>query len=96
MIVIFCDTIEDFITDKNSPTPYSDTERNNVTRYILNVLKTLSPKEAMIIKMRFGIGFEKDYTLEEVGTQFSITRERVRQIEEKDILKELYLCKIQR
>ncbi|OHE56112.1 MAG: hypothetical protein A2027_03335 [Thermodesulfovibrio sp. RBG_19FT_COMBO_41_18] len=74
-------TIEDFISDKNSPTPYSDTERNNVTEQIVRVLDTLTPREAEIIKRRFGIGFDKDHTLEEVGRQFSITRERVRQIE---------------
>ena len=74
-------TIEEFISDKDSPTPYSDMERNNVTEHILNVLKTLPPREAEIIKRRFGIGFNKDHTLEEVGRHFSITRERVRQIE---------------
>src|SRR4030043_397441 len=80
-------TIEDFISDKNSPTPYSDTERNNVTEQIVRVLDTLTPREAEIIKRRFGIGFDKDHTLEEVGRQFSITRERVRQIEAKAIRK---------
>jgi RNA polymerase primary sigma factor len=80
-------TIEDFISDKNSPTPYSDTEKNNVTKNILKVLNTLTPKEAEIIRMRFGIGFDKDHTLEEVGRQFSITRERVRQIEAKALRK---------
>jgi len=80
-------TIEDLISDKDSPTPYSDTERNNVTKHILNVLKTLTPREAEIIKRRFGIGFDKDHTLEEVGRQFSITRERVRQIEAKALRK---------
>src|SRR4030043_1701376 len=80
-------TIEEFISDKDSPTPYSDTERNNVTRQILKVLNTLSPREAEIIRRRFGIGFDKDHTLEEVGRQFSITRERVRQIEAKAIRK---------
>jgi RNA polymerase primary sigma factor len=80
-------TIEDFISDKNSPTPYSDTERNNVTDYILKVLNTLTPKEERVIRMRFGIGFDKDHTLEEVGRQFSITRERVRQIEAKALRK---------
>jgi RNA polymerase primary sigma factor len=80
-------TIEEFISDKDSPTPYSDTERNNVTKQILKVLKTLTPREAEIIRMRFGIGLDKDHTLEEVGRQFSITRERVRQIEAKAIRK---------
>ena len=80
-------TIEDFISDKDSPTPYFDTERNNITKHILRVLDTLTPKEAKIIRMRFGIGFDKDHTLEEVGKQFSITRERVRQIEAKALRK---------
>lgn len=74
-------TIEAFIHDKDSPSPYSDAERNNVTEHILRVLNTLSPREAEIVKMRFGIGCKKDYTLEEIGNQFSLTRERVRQIE---------------
>jgi RNA polymerase primary sigma factor len=80
-------TIEDLISDKNSPTPYSDTERNNVTKHILNVLNTLTLREEKVIRMRFGIGFDKDHTLEEVGRQFSITRERVRQIEAKALRK---------
>ena len=79
--------LEDFISDKDSPSPYSDTERNNVTEHILRVLNTLTPKEEKIIRMRFGIGFDKDHTLEEVGRYFSITRERVRQIESKALLK---------
>ncbi len=80
-------TIEEFISDRDSPTPYSDTERNNVTEQILKVLNTLTPKEEKIIRMRFGIGFDKDYTLEEVGGHFSITRERVRQIQVKALRK---------
>ncbi len=80
-------TIEDLISDKNSPTPYSNTERNDVTEQILGVLNTLTPREAVVIRMRFGIGCEKDCTLEEVGRHFSITRERVRQIEFKALRK---------
>ncbi len=79
--------LEDFISDKDSPSPYSDTERNNVTEQILRVLNTLTPREAEIIRMRFGIGFDKDYTLEEIGRHLSITRERVRQIESKALRK---------
>jgi RNA polymerase primary sigma factor len=79
--------LEDFISDKNSPSPYSDTERNNVTEHILRVLNTLTPREAEVIRMRFGIGFNKDHTLEEVGRHFSLTRERIRQIEEKALRK---------
>ena len=73
--------IEDFISDKDGPSPYSDTERKNVTEQILRVLNTLTPKEAEVIRMRFGIGLDKDHTLEEIGRHFSISRERVRQIE---------------
>ena len=79
--------IEDFISDKDSPTPYFDTERNNITEHILRVLNTLTPREAEIIRMRFGIRCAKDCTLEEVGRHFSITRERVRQIEAKALRK---------
>ena len=80
-------TLEEFISDKDSPTPYSNTERNNITKQILRVLNTLTPREGKIIRMRFGIGFDKEHTLEEVGRQFSITRERVRQIEVKALRK---------
>ena len=80
-------TIGDFISDKDSPSPYTNTESHDVTEQILRVLNTLTPKEAEIIRMRFGIGCEKDCTLEEVGNHFSITRERVRQIEAKALRK---------
>jgi RNA polymerase primary sigma factor len=80
-------TIEDFISDKKSPSPYSNTERNNVTEHILMVLHTLTPKEESVLRMRFGIGVDRDHTLEEIGSQFSITRERVRQIEAKALRK---------
>jgi RNA polymerase primary sigma factor len=80
-------TIEDFIGDKDSPSPYSNRESNDVTEHILHVLNTIAPREAEIIKMRFGIGLDKDCTLEEIGNHFSITRERVRQIESKALRK---------
>ena len=80
-------TIEDFIGDKGSPSPYSNRESNDVTEHVLHVLNTIAPREAEIIRMRFGIGFDKDHTLEEVGGHFSITRERVRQIEAKALRK---------
>jgi len=79
--------LEDFVCDKDSPSPYSDTEKNNVTEQILRVLSTLNPREAEVIRMRFGIACEKDYTLEEIGRHLSITRERVRQIEAKALRK---------
>jgi len=80
-------TLEEFISDKDASSPYSDTERNNITSHIRKVLNTLTPREETIIRMRFGIGFDKDHTLEEVGGHLSITRERVRQIEAKALRK---------
>ncbi|MDP3111249.1 MAG: sigma-70 family RNA polymerase sigma factor [Thermodesulfovibrionales bacterium] len=79
--------LEDFIGDKNSPSPYSDAERNEISEQMQQVLKTLTPKEERVIRMRFGIGAERDHTLEEVGRHLSITRERVRQIEAKALRK---------
>jgi len=79
--------LEDFISDEDSPSPYADTEKNDVTERIIRVLDTLDPREAAVVRMRFGIGFEKDFTLEEIGRHFSITRERVRQIEAKALRK---------
>ncbi len=73
--------LEDFITDQNSPSPCADLERGEMIRKIRLMLKTLPPKEAKVIRMRFGIGVDRDHTLEEVGRHLSITRERVRQIE---------------
>jgi RNA polymerase primary sigma factor len=80
-------TIEEFISDEKNPSPLNIAEQNNITEHILKILHTLTPKEEQIIKMRFGIGFDRDLTLEEVGDLFSITRERVRQIEVKAMRK---------
>lgn len=79
-------TLEDFIGD-NRPSPYDDVERHNSTEHILKILKTLTPREEKVIKMRFGIGVDRDHTLDEIGQYFSITRERVRQIEMKALRK---------
>jgi len=79
--------LEDFIGDKNSPSPYSDAEKNEISDQILMILRTLTPKEERVIRMRFGIGADRDHTLEEVGRHLSITRERVRQIEAKALKK---------
>jgi RNA polymerase primary sigma factor len=74
-------TLEMFIADNNSPCPCDSTERNRITDRILEILHTLTPREEQVIRMRFGIAVDRDYTLEEVGKYLSITRERVRQIE---------------
>ncbi len=79
--------LEDFIGDKNSPSPFSDSEKSEASEYIQRVLRTLTSKEEKVIRMRFGIGVERDHTLEEVGRHLSITRERVRQIEAKALRK---------
>ena len=79
--------LEDFIGDKTSPSPYSDAERIETSEQIQRVLRTLTPKEETVVRMRFGIGVDRDHTLEEVGRYLSITRERVRQIEAKALRK---------
>lgn len=79
--------LEDFIGDKTSPSPMSEAERIELSEHIQRILKTLTPKEEKVIKMRFGIGEDRDHTLEEVGRYLSITRERVRQIETKALRK---------
>ncbi len=79
--------LEDFIGDKNSPSPYFDAEKKEISGYIQKVLGTLTPKEEKVIRMRFGIGVDRDHTLEEVGRHLYITRERVRQIEAKALRK---------
>ncbi len=73
--------IEDFISDKNCQSPYAHTENKRISKKIQMILRILSPREQNVIKMRFGIGFERNYTLKEIGIFLSITRERVRQIE---------------
>jgi len=75
--------LEDFICDKNSLSPYEDLEKNEITEKILMLLNTLKPRESQIIRMRFGIGMDREYTLEEIGRRLGITRERVRQVEAK-------------
>jgi RNA polymerase primary sigma factor len=73
--------IEDFISDENCQSPFDHTENKKISKKIQTILSTLSPREQKVITMRFGIGFDRNYTLKEIGRFLSITRERVRQIE---------------
>jgi len=75
--------VEDFISDENCLSPCAHTENKKISKKIQMILGTLSPREQQVIKMRFGIGFERNHTLKEIGKVLSITRERVRQIESR-------------
>jgi len=77
----------DFIEDKNIKLPLDAAIQNNLREATTNVLSTLTPREERVLRMRFGIGMNTDHTLEEVGQQFSVTRERIRQIEAKGLRK---------
>ncbi len=74
--------LEDFIEDKETISPQDAAISSNMTKQIQRVLSTLNQREEKILRMRFGIGEKQDYTLEEVGQDFELTRERIRQIEE--------------
>ena len=71
----------DLIEDVNIRPPYAVAERYDVQQKVASALGVLTDREAFIIKKRFGIGFEKDHTLEEISEDFGVTRERIRQIE---------------
>lgn len=77
----------DFIEDKNTIQPLEAAIQANLRQSCTAVLSTLSPREERVLRMRFGIGMNSDHTLEEVGLQFSVTRERIRQIEAKALRK---------
>ncbi len=79
--------LEDFIEDKESLSPQDVTISSNLVKQIQNVFSTLDKREEKILRMRFGIGEKHDHTLEEVGQEFNVTRERIRQIEEKALKK---------
>ena len=77
----------DFIEDKNAILPIDAAIQSNLRETTTRVLASLTPREERILRMRFGIGMNSDHTLEEVGQQFSVTRERIRQIEAKALRK---------
>ena len=77
----------DFIEDKNAVLPIDAAIQGNLRETTTRVLASLTPREERVLRMRFGIGMNTDHTLEEVGQQFSVTRERIRQIEAKALRK---------
>ena len=77
----------DFIEDKNAVLPLDSAIQENLKETTTRVLASLTPREERVLRMRFGIGMNTDHTLEEVGQQFSVTRERIRQIEAKALRK---------
>ena len=77
----------DFIEDKNMISPTDAVININLADQTRRVLATLTPREEKVLRMRFGIGESSDHTLEEVGQDFSVTRERIRQIEAKALRK---------
>ena len=77
----------DFIEDKNAILPLESAIQGNLKETTTRVLASLTPREERVLRMRFGIGMNTDHTLEEVGQQFSVTRERIRQIEAKALRK---------
>jgi len=77
----------DFIEDKNAVSPIEAVVGTNLSDQTVRVLKTLTPREELVLRMRFGVGEPSEHTLEEVGRSFSVTRERIRQIESKALRK---------
>jgi RNA polymerase primary sigma factor len=80
-------SLGDFIEDKNALAPIDSAIHSNLRETTTRVLASLTPREERVLRMRFGIGMNTDHTLEEVGQQFNVTRERIRQIEAKALRK---------
>jgi RNA polymerase primary sigma factor len=80
-------SLGDFIEDKNALIPVDAAIQSGLRNTTTKILATLTPREERVLRMRFGIGMNTDHTLEEVGQQFSVTRERIRQIEAKALRK---------
>jgi RNA polymerase primary sigma factor len=72
-----------YVEDRASPSPAQVTYENMLRERVEEVLASLSPREARVLRLRFGLGQDRPYTLEEVGQKFGLTRERIRQIEGK-------------
>jgi RNA polymerase primary sigma factor len=80
-------SLGDFIEDKGAVSPLEEAIKGNLSAQTAEVLASLSPREEKVLRMRFGIGEKSDHTLEEVGQDFNVTRERIRQIEAKALRK---------
>jgi RNA polymerase primary sigma factor len=76
-------TLGDFLENQESVSPYEAVKNTELSDRVKNILATLSPREEKIIRLRFGIGEDAEYTLEEIGKRFNVSRERIRQIEKK-------------
>lgn len=86
-------TLKDTVVD-NSPGPDEVVETDERKQYLLSVINKLPPRQALVITMRYGLDDGKPKTLEEIGQHFGVTRERIRQIEEKGMSKLVWLIKI--
>ncbi len=76
-------TLGDFLENQEAISPYESVKNNELADRVTGILSTLSPREEKIIRLRFGIGEDAEYTLEEIGKRFNVSRERIRQIEKK-------------
>lgn len=76
-------TLGDFLENKESASPYESVKNSELSDQVKTILMTLSPREEKIIRLRFGIGEDAEFTLEEIGKRFNVSRERIRQIEKK-------------
>ncbi|HFQ81703.1 MAG TPA: sigma-70 family RNA polymerase sigma factor [Desulfobacterales bacterium] len=76
-------TLGDFLENKESASPYDSVQNRELSDRVKSILMTLTPREEKIIRLRFGIGEDAEYTLEEIGKRFNVSRERIRQIEKK-------------
>jgi RNA polymerase primary sigma factor len=85
--------LSNFVEDEISPTPPQIAYQNMLRERVNEVLATLSPREARILRLRFGLDTDRPYTLEEVGAKFGLTRERIRQIEGKALRRLRHPCR---
>ena len=76
-------TLGDFLENQESQSPYEAVQNRELSGRVEEILSTLSEREEKIIRLRFGIGEKAEYTLEEIGKRFNVSRERIRQIEKK-------------